>query len=49
MPHPKGLVLRDMEGGKIVKYPVVFDDVPEQIQGFMNYLDVWQEGKLPGD
>lgn len=55
-PHPSGLLIAEDEGvpngdsGVLVKYPVIYDDVPEQIQRFSDYLQSWEEdGFLPGE
>jgi hypothetical protein len=53
-PHPSGLLLTEATDtantGILMKYPVIFDDVPEQIAGFTRYLQSWEEdGFLPGE
>jgi hypothetical protein len=50
-PQPKGLVLQEGDSDSyLVKYPVIYDAVSDQIQGFMDFLDSWEKDKnLPGE
>ncbi len=53
-PTPSGLLLAETTDTNnksiLMKYPVIFDDVPEQIAGFTRYLQSWEaDGFLPGE
>ena len=48
-PIPQGLYLTadetpSPEGSKVVRYPVMFDDVPDDIEDLRSYLQHWQKG-----
>lgn len=45
-PNPRGLVIPEAEGAdRLVKYPVIFDSLKEQMQGFMQFLERWEANK----
>jgi hypothetical protein len=41
-PNPRGLVIPEADGAdRLVKYPVIFDSLREQMQGFRQFLTRW--------
>jgi len=41
-PNPRGLVIPEAGGAdRLVKYPVIFDSLKEQMQGFRQFLSRW--------
>ncbi len=50
-PNPKGLLVQDVpavqKDRKLVKYPVIFDEIPEHVRDFSVYLASWQDDDSP--
>lgn len=49
-PNPRGLVIPETDGAdRLIKYPVIFDSLKEQMHGFRQFLTRWNTAKQAPD
>jgi hypothetical protein len=46
-PNPEALIIPNLpldvnNGGKLVKYPTIFDEIPEDVSNLKDYLEQWE-------